>query len=77
MSSNETQTEKETETTFDFKKYKSLLPENLYKNLSNNGELLILFTNPISGSQQGSIVLSLTEQYKYKEILDFDIIFFQ
>ena len=76
MSSNETQTKKETETTFDFKKYKSLLPENLYKNLSNNGELLILFTNPISGSQQGSIVLSLTEQYKYKEILDFDIIFF-
>ncbi len=61
---------------FNFKKYEKLLPNFLYKNISNNNELLILFINPISGSQQGSIVLSLTEQYKNKEITDFDIIFF-
>ena len=61
---------------FDFQKYEKLLPNFLYKSISNNNELLILFINPISGSQQGSIVLSLTEQYKNKEITDFDIIFF-
>jgi diacylglycerol kinase (ATP) len=61
---------------FNFKEYEKILPNFLYKNISNNNELLILFVNPISGSQQGSIVLSLTDQYKNKEIKDFDIIFF-
>lgn len=42
----------------------------------NEGHLLVLFTNPISGSQEGKIIITLGERHKLQNYKDFVILKF-
>ena len=58
---------------FDFNILKSPLKEHF----SSNGSLLIIFTNPLSGSREGNSILNLSQKYKIKSIENYNIILFQ
>ena len=58
---------------FDFNILKSPLKEHF----SSNGSLLIIFTNPLSGSREGNSILNLSQKYKIKSIENYNIISFQ
>ena len=58
---------------FDF----NILQSPLKEHFSTNGSLLIIFTNPFSGSQEGYSILNLCQQYRIKSIEDYNIISFQ
>lgn len=60
-------------TSFNFEILKSPLKENF----STNGSLLIIFVNPLSGSQEGNSILNLSQKYKIKSIENYNIILFQ
>jgi hypothetical protein len=54
--------------------------DNLYfplkEHFSSNGFLLVLFINPLSGSQEGNIILNLSQEHKDKSIPDYNVITF-
>ena len=58
---------------FDF----NILQSPLKEHFSTNGSLLIIFTNPFSGSQEGYSILNLCQKYRIKSIEDYNIISFQ
>ena len=48
----------------------------LKEHFSSNGFLLVLFINPLSGSQEGNTILNLSQEHKDKSIPDYNVITF-
>ena len=49
---------------FDFNNYKDLLPEKNKNDFEKDGELLVIFVNPKSGSQRGVKICDLSQKYR-------------
>ena len=61
---------------FDFNNYKNLLPEKNKNDFEKDGELLVIFVNPKSGSQRGVKICDLSQKYRNENFPNFNIVNF-
>ena len=61
---------------FDFENHKNYLPEKNQNDFENDGQLLVIFVNPKSGSQRGVKICDLSEKYRNENFTNFNIINF-
>ena len=58
-----------------YKKINGAIPMNIISDFTDDSNFLLIFVNPISGSQEGKIILDYIDKYREPSIRNYNIIF--